>query len=346
MKLEDFNFNLPPERIAQQAVRRGDSRLMVLPKKSGAVVHTSFRDLSTWLAKGDCLVVNDSKVIPARLYALKVETGVQIELLLHRETEPGIWESLARPYRRLKPGMQLKIGEDTVTVDSLLGQGRVQVRFKSAAEGKKIIRKYGITPLPPYIRRDFRRPDKREKLDRKRYQTIFASAEGSVAAPTAGLHFSPTVLKQLEQKGVKIVPITLHVGWGTFAPLSEDSWRQKVLHSEYFCVSESTAKTINACRRKGGRIIACGTTVARTLESASEEDGWIRAGSGQTDLFIYPDYYWKQVDGLLTNFHLPKSSLFILVCAFAGVARVQEAYHEAVRQHYRFYSYGDAMLCL
>jgi S-adenosylmethionine:tRNA ribosyltransferase-isomerase len=346
MRIEDFDFHLPSERIAQQAKRRGQSRLLVLPKHQGAVEHASWRNITQWLAPGDCLVINDTRVIPARLFAVKEETKVQVELLLHQEVEPGVWEALARPTRRLKPGQELKIGTSSVVVETIGERGRVLLRFASQTVGKHIIRKYGITPLPPYIHRDSRVPCEKERKDRQRYQTIFAAHEGSVAAPTAGLHFSPGILTALKNAGIQIVPITLHVGWGTFAPLSESAWQQKKLHSENYSVPEQSVEIVRKCREQGKRVVACGTTVARTLESATTRSGHLQVGSGKTELFIVPGYRWKQVDGLLTNFHLPKSSLFMLVSALATTERLLKAYHIAIKEKYRFYSYGDAMLVI
>ncbi|MCK5242200.1 tRNA preQ1(34) S-adenosylmethionine ribosyltransferase-isomerase QueA [bacterium] len=346
MRIEDFDFHLPLERIAQKAKPRGYSRLLVLPKIQGAAIHTSFRSVSHWLKKEDCLVVNDTKVIPARLYALKVETQAQIELMLHREIEPGLWEALARPCCRLKPGMELKLGRECVRVKAIHERGQVLLRFASSAAGKRIIQKHGITPLPPYICRDFRAPNANEKKDRQRYQTLFAAKAGSVAAPTAGLHFSSKILTDLQAGGIHVVPVTLHVGWGTFAPLSKETWKQKKLHPERYSISPEAANRIRKCREQGKRVIACGTTVARTLEAATAPDGTLRSGSGETDIFITPGYRWKQVNGLLTNFHLPKSSLFMLVSALVTRERLLNAYQTAIREKYRFYSYGDAMLCI
>jgi S-adenosylmethionine:tRNA ribosyltransferase-isomerase len=339
---ETFDFHLPPESIAQQAVRRGQSRLLVLPRASGSLQHTRFNQLVDFLQPGDCLVVNDTKVLPARLWAIKEETGARIEILLHRETDPGTWEGLARPCRRLKPGMSLRIGDNFFQVLTILNKGRVLIQFASAATGKRIIREHGTTPLPPYIQRD---PGSDSPEDRQRYQTIFARQEGSVAAPTAGLHFSQSGLKGLQQRGITLAKVTLHVGWGTFAPLPEGDLTGLRLHPERYCIPEETAQAIVACRRAHGRVVACGTTVARTLESAAQGNK-VQVRSGETDLFIQPGYHWQVVDGLLTNFHLPCSSLLMLVCALAGKEKVLAAYREAVEQHYRFYSYGDAMLII
>ncbi|MEW6515813.1 MAG: tRNA preQ1(34) S-adenosylmethionine ribosyltransferase-isomerase QueA [candidate division FCPU426 bacterium] len=343
--LERFDFDLPASRIAQQAKRRGFSRLMVLPPgKDAPPVHAVFRQLPGWLAPGDCMVVNDSRVLPARLWAVKKDTGGSVELLLHREVKPAMWEALSRPYRRLKPGTELILGATVATVQELLGEGKITLSFGSPALARAAIRQVGVVPLPPYIRRSFRSPNAEERKDRRRYQTIFARTEGSVAAPTAGLHFSKPLVTELRRQGVRVAPVTLHVGWGTFAPLSEQSWQARRLHPETYAISAETAGEIAECRRRKGRVIACGTTVARTLESAAGKRGLVKAGEGRTELFIQPGHRWQVVDGLLTNFHLPRSSLLVLVCALAGPERVMAAYAEAVRREYRFYSYGDAML--
>jgi S-adenosylmethionine:tRNA ribosyltransferase-isomerase len=339
-----FDFELPAAQIAQHAVRRGSSRLLVLPAGEVSGVHSVFRDLPHWMSPGDCLVVNDSRVLPARLWATKSDTGGKVELLLHREIQPARWEALARPYRRLRPGTELSLGPAHARVEGLLGEGRITLAFASPQAARLAIRRSGTVPLPPYIRRTFRTPGPAEKQDRRRYQTIFARTEGSVAAPTAGLHFSNGMIGSLRTRGVRVVPVTLHVGWGTFTPLTEAAWASRRLHPERYQVTQETVDLIADCRRRGNRVIACGTTVARTLESASNGAGQVRAGEGETELFIQPGYRWRTVDGLLTNFHLPRSSLLVLVCALAGRERILAAYAEAVRQGYRFYSYGDAML--
>lgn len=343
MLASDFDFPLPQDLIAQQPRRRGFSRLLVLPRNGGAIAHARIRNLPSLLRPGDCLVVNDSKVLPARLHALKLETGARIEVMLHREIAGGVWEALARPCRRLKPGTRLRVGTSELELIGLDEGGRVRVRFSPPQAAFTLMRKWGEPPLPPYIDRsgvtDWRR-------DRARYQTVFAASEGSVAAPTAGLHFSPGGLRALGRRGIVVAKITLHVGWGTFAPLPEGDVSGHVLHDERFRISADAADAMLRCRRQGGRILACGTTVARALESAALPDGRVEAAEGGTRLFIRPGYAWKTVDGLLTNFHLPRSSLLMLVCAFAGRERVLRAYAEAVREKYHFYSYGDAMLLL
>jgi len=344
LRCSDFDFHLPPERIAQTAVRRGASRLLVLPRRQGPPVHSHFRDIADFLRPNDCLVVNNTRVIPARLWARKTDTQARIEILLHRELEPGDWEALARPCKRLKPGTQLRISGNLLTVVTILNQGRVRIRFSDPEAGWRVIREHGTTPLPPYIARD---PEENRAEDQRRYQTIFARADGSVAAPTAGLHFSDSVMRRLRVKGVRLAEVTLHVGWGTFSPLPEDADLEgQRLHPERFSIPAPAAEAVEACRKAGGRVIACGTTAARALESAATAARRVRPGDNETDLFIQPGYAWKAVDGLVTNFHLPRSSLLILVCSLAGKERVLAAYQEAVDAGYRFYSYGDAMLIL
>ncbi|MBN1596137.1 tRNA preQ1(34) S-adenosylmethionine ribosyltransferase-isomerase QueA [candidate division FCPU426 bacterium] len=346
MKMDDFDFHLPPGYIAQTALPRGASRLMVWQGEKDPVQHDCFRNIEQWLQPKDCLVVNNSRVIPARLFGYKKHTHARIELLLHREIEPGRWEALARPAKRLQPGVMLIIGGEEILVEKVGERGGIMMRFASAKAGWRIIWRFGITPLPPYIHRNFRQPTPQESIDRRRYQTVFASHDGSVAAPTAGLHFSRILLQRLKKKGIRVVPVTLHVGWGTFAPVTPEAWSNHKLHAERYVIPAGTVKAVQECRRKGGRVIACGTTTARALEAASHPREGLTAGPGVTELFIRPGYCWKQVDGLLTNFHLPRSSLFMLVCAFAGTANIKHAYHEAVKHGYRFYSYGDAMLCV
>jgi len=340
----DFSFELPAELIAQNPSRRGHSRLLVVPKDfEKPLRHRGIRDLPGFLEPGDCLVVNDSKVIPARLHGIKTGTGAQMEMLLHRELLPAQWEALVRPYRRVAVGTEIQVGGRSVRVAELLGAGRVLLDFGTPRAAKWIIQHCGEPPLPPYIRREAAHD---WKTDRRRYQTVFASEPGSVAAPTAGLHFSPGLLRSLAKGGVRVLPVTLHVGWGTFLPLPEGDLAGAALHSERYSVSLETAAALAGARRLRKRIIAVGTTAARTLESAADANGEVRAGSGETKIFIQPGYVWKALDGLLTNFHLPESSLLMLVCAWGGTARVLAAYREAVQQKYHFYSYGDAMLLL
>ncbi len=340
---QDFTFELPPERIAQTPRRRGTSRLLVLPKSEGPIRHGNIRDVVQWLNPGDCLVVNDTKVIPARLHVLKPSTGAKIEVLLHREQSAGQWDALVRPYKRVHAGTVLAIGDTEFKVVELRGEGRVVVDFGSRRALKHVLKLYGEPPLPPYIQR---RGDVKWAHDRRRYQTVFASAPGSVAAPTAGLHFSEGLLKDLRHHGVRIHTVTLHVGWGTFSPLPEGDVSGVNLHPEYYHIPEETVAAIAQSKKEHKRVVACGTTVTRALESAADKDGILHPGSGETRIFIYPGYRWKVIDGLLTNFHLSGTSLLMLVCALAGKGRVLDAYQEAITQKYNFYSYGDAMLLL
>jgi S-adenosylmethionine:tRNA ribosyltransferase-isomerase len=343
IKASEFDYALPPELIAQQPRARGRSRLLVLTRATGQITHANIRDLPEFLKPGDCLVVNDSKVLPARLRLQKVETGARVEVLLHREAGDGLWEALARPYRRLRVGTRLRIGTSECEVAHMDGAGRIRIRFASARAGRAAMRRHGEPPLPPYI---IRPAGVNWRRDRARYQTIFAAREGSVAAPTAGLHFSPSLLAAAARRGIRTTKITLHVGWGTFAPLPEGDLSAHTLHHEYFSLGPEAADRINSSRRQGGRVVACGTTVARTLESAVRPDGSLDPAAGETSLFIRPGYRWRGVDALLTNFHLPRSSLLMLVCAFAGRDAVLGAYAAAIREKYHFYSYGDAMLLL
>ncbi|SMB98855.1 S-adenosylmethionine--tRNA ribosyltransferase-isomerase [Thermanaeromonas toyohensis ToBE] len=341
MRVEDFDYYLPPELIAQHPVEPRDaSRLLVLHRKAGMLEHRRFYELPLYLKPGDILVLNDTRVIPARLLGKKAETGGQVELLLLRPLRRDCWEALVRPGRRIPPGTELLFGQGELRAKVLerTPQGGRLVEFKYEGEWEEILGRLGEVPLPPYIK---------EKLpDPERYQTVYASRPGSVAAPTAGLHFTPRLLKELKEKGVKIVYILLHVGLGTFRPVKEEVVEKHRMHAEYFCVDPEAARTINEARRQGGRVIAVGTTVVRTLETAATPEGEIKPREGLTELFIYPGYRFKAVDGLITNFHLPRSTLLMLVCAFAGRERVLEAYQVAIKERYRFYSFGDAMLIL
>lgn len=339
----DFDYSLPSELIAQQARRRGASRLLVLDRASGEVKHTRIADLVRLLKPGDCLVVNDSKVIPARLRAVKADTGAKVELLLCEDLGGGIWQALVKPYRRVKAGTLLRIGRTACAVVGREGAGRVTVRFASARAARVVLARSGEPPLPPYIRRPAGTDLQR---DLARYQTVYAATPGSVAAPTAGLHFTRGLLAALRRRGVRLARVTLHVGPGTFVPLPDGSLDGHVLHAERYRLSPREAARIERCRNRGGRIVACGTTTARVLETAAGPDGRLRPGAGKTALFIRPGHRWRAVDALLTNFHLPRSSLLVLVCAFAGRERVLDAYARAVHARYHFYSYGDAMLLL
>ena len=342
MNLKDFDYTLPAGLIAQEpAARRDQSRLMVLSAGTDSLCHRKFSDLPEFLDSNDLLVVNDTKVFPARLIGKKERSGGEVELFLLRSRKNGTWEALSRPARRLKKGTVVIFGDGLIRAEILEKgeKGRVQINLESEIPLKDAIDKAGKTPLPPYIKRE------PVENDRERYQTVYAKERGSVAAPTAGLHFSPGVLNKLASSGIARASVTLHVGLGTFRPLSDEEAHQSRLHSEYCIVPASTVRMVKACREKGGRVFTVGTTTARALETASAQ-GEISPFEGWTDIFIKPPYSFRSVDCLLTNFHLPRSSLLLLVCAFAGKERILTAYSEAVKERYRFYSYGDAMLLI
>ena len=337
MRADDFDYQLPKGLIAQHPVEpRDHARLMVLHRGSGTLEHRRFYELPGYLREGDVLVVNESKVFPARLLGRR-SSGGKVELLLLRRLEGDLWEALARPGRRVRPGEKLYFGEGvTGEVVERTEDGKRVVKFSGDLEA---LRRLGQVPLPPYIRR----PPIPE--DEERYQTVYAKVEGSVAAPTAGLHFTEELLGKLREEGVRIVPVVLHVGPGTFRPV-EGEVSEHRMEPEYYEVTSEAADAINEARVRGGRVVAVGTTSVRVLETVADEEGRVRPGRGLTELFIYPPYRFKAVDVLITNFHLPRSTLLMLVAAFAGRERVLEAYGEAVRLGYRFYSYGDAMLIL
>lgn len=338
MNINDFDFYLPEELIAQVPLEdRTASRLMVLDKETGEVSHRSFKDIVSFLRKGDCLVLNDTKVLPARLIGEKEGTGAAIELLLLKQLEGDRWETLVKPAKRLKIGTTVIFGDGRLrAVCSGIGdQGSRIMEFSYEGIFYELLDQLGDMPLPPYIK---------EKLDdRDRYQTVFAKERGSAAAPTAGLHFTEELLDQLRDAGVTIAFITLHVGLGTFRPVSVDSIEDHDMHSEYYHISNETAQTLNEVRQSGGRIITVGTTSTRTLETIADDQGHFNESSGWTNIFIYPGYTFKAVDALITNFHLPKSTLIMLVSAMAGTSETLAAYHEAVKERYRFFSFGDAM---
>ena len=340
MKLSDFDYNLPKELIAKFPIEpRDSSRLMVLNRKTGEIEHKVFRDIVNYLQEGDVLVLNDSKVIPARLFG-RLPSGAKVELLLVRQVKPDVWEVMARPARKLKPGREIEIDRELVgKVVGCVGSGRRLVEFKTLSEKSFMEKLYevGHVPLPPYIERE----DVEE--DRERYQTVFAREEGSVAAPTAGLHFTERLLEEIEKRGVIVKKITLHVGPGTFKPVKSENIEEHQMDYENYSIPQGTAEAINRAKREGRRVIAVGTTVVRTLESAADEEGLVRSGEGSTNLFIYPGYKFKVIDALITNFHLPRSTLLMLVSAFAGRERILDAYREAIKKGYRFYSFGDAM---
>jgi S-adenosylmethionine:tRNA ribosyltransferase-isomerase len=338
LNASDFAYDLPPELIAQEPLpERGASRLLVLDRASGAVSHRRFGDLVELVAPDDVLVLNASRVIPARLHGVR-ERGAPAELLLVRELEDGAWTALGHPGGKLKPGRRVRFGPDSeVEILEVLGGGLRRVRFVGSLDARATLSRYGEVPLPPYIHRP------PTAADRERYQTVFAEHDGSVAAPTAGLHFTPALLDALREQGTAIVTLDLHVGPGTFKPVEVEDLSRHPMHEEVYVVGETAARTINERRTAGGRVWAVGTTVVRTLETVADAAGRIRAGAGETSLFIHPPYTFRAVDELITNFHLPRSTLLMLVCAFGGFEAVMRAYVEAVRERYRFYSYGDAM---
>ena len=343
MKVADFDYVLPADRIAQvPAERRDQARLLVLHRQTGELEHRVFAELPEYLHPGDCLVVNDTRVIPARLVGRR-PTGGRVELLLLRPVGERSWEALAKPGRRARPGTIVEFGggELTATVTQALPDGVRLVRLAYEGDLADVLERFGRTPLPPYIKRDADRPE-----DRERYQTVYARADGAVAAPTAGLHFTDELLARIRQRGVEVAGVTLHVGLGTFQPVIVPVVEEHRLHGEAFSVGPAAAAAINARRAAGGRVVAVGTTSVRVLETVAQPDGRVVPGSGVTDVFIYPGYHFRAVDVLVTNFHLPRSTLLMLVSAFAGRERVLSAYAEAIREGYRFYSYGDAMLII
>ena len=341
MDVKDFYFDLPQELIAQDPLEdRASSRLLVLDKHTGEITHKGFRDILEYLKPGDCLVINDTKVIPARLFGVKEDTGAKIEILLLKRRENDIWETLVKPGKKAKPGTRIVFGEGllTGTVLETVEEGNRLIQFSYEGIFEEILDQLGQMPLPPYITHQLK--------DKNRYQTVYAKHEGSAAAPTAGLHFTKELLKQVEDMGVKIAHVTLHVGLGTFRPVKVEHVQDHHMHSEFYVVEESEAKKVNDTKEAGGRVICVGTTSCRTVESAADENGRLKAGTGWTDIFIYPGYQFKILDGLITNFHLPESTLVMLVSALAGREHILAAYEEAIRERYRFFSFGDAMLIL
>ncbi len=343
--LADYDYDLPPGRIARYpAAERDDSRLLVVSRTGGGIRHDRFRDLPRWVAPGDLLVLNESRVLPARLLGVK-PTGAPSEILLLRpaaeEKDPRLWEALVRPGGKLKPGREVVVSPELTVqiVDSAPGGGRI-VRLVTALEPREAMERFGHVPLPPYLDRED------EPLDRERYQTVYARVPGSVAAPTAGLHFTTELLKSLEAKGVRVSRLHLHVGVGTFRPVETERPEEHTMHVEAFAIPEETAAAVRGVREAGGRVWAVGSTVVRALESAATQGKEVRAGRGETDLFIRPGFGFRVVDALITNFHLPRSTLLMLVAAFTGYQRTMEAYREAIAAGYRFYSYGDAMAVL
>ncbi|MCC2231935.1 tRNA preQ1(34) S-adenosylmethionine ribosyltransferase-isomerase QueA [Lachnospiraceae bacterium CLA-AA-H215] len=338
MNVSDFDYELPEELIAQDPIEdRSSSRLLMLDKKTGAIEHHIFRDIIDALNPGDCLVINNTRVIPARLLGVKEDTGAAIEVLLLKRRDNDIWETLVKPGKKMKLGAVVSFGDGTLkgTVVDVVEEGNRLIQFSYEGIFEEILDQLGQMPLPPYITHRLE--------DKSRYQTVYAKYDGSAAAPTAGLHFTKELLAAIREKGINIAEVTLHVGLGTFRPVKADVVEEHHMHSEYYSVNPETADLINTTRKNGGRIIAVGTTSCRTLESASTPDGVLHAGDGWTEIFIYPGYQFHVVDALITNFHLPKSTLMMLVSALAGRDHIMNAYAEAVKDRYRFFSFGDAM---
>ena len=339
MRTADFYYDLPEELIAQDPLLdRSSSRLMHLDKKTGEIQHTDFKHIVKYLKPGDCLVINDTRVIPARLYGSKIGTDAGIEILLLKRKENNIWETLVKPGKKAKPGTKISFGDGLLIgeVLDIVEEGNRLIQFTYDGIFEEILDQLGEMPLPPYITHKLQ--------DKERYQTVYAKNEGSAAAPTAGLHFTKELLQQIQDMGVNIAHVTLHVGLGTFRPVKVDDVENHHMHSEFYVVEEDQAKLINDTKKNGGRVISVGTTSCRTLESATDENGILQAKSGWTEIFIYPGYQFKVLDCLITNFHLPESTLIMLVSALAGREHVLAAYQEAVEKQYRFFSFGDAML--
>lgn len=339
MKRQDFYYELPEELIAQDPLKdRSSSRLLVLDKESGAVSHHVFKEITDYLHEGDCLVINDTKVIPARLIGSKVGTEGKIEILLLKRKENNVWETLVKPGKKAKIGTKISFGEGLLIgeVVDIVDEGNRLIQFTYEGIFEEILDRLGQMPLPPYITHQLE--------DKNRYQTVYATHTGSAAAPTAGLHFTPELLDEIEQKGIEIARVTLHVGLGTFRPVKVEEITEHHMHSEFFQIDEEAARKINYAKDSGKRVICVGTTSCRTIESAADETGRLKACSGWTEIFIYPGYQFKILDCLITNFHLPESTLIMLVSALAGREHVLAAYEEAVKERYRFFSFGDAML--
>ena len=338
MDVKDFYYDLPQELIAQDPLEdRSSSRLMVLDKITGEVEHRHFKDITEYLRPGDCLVINNTKVIPARLYGVKEGTEAKIEILLLKRKENDVWETLVKPGKKCKIGTRINFGEGLLTgeVIDIVEEGNRLIQFHYEGIFEEILDQLGQMPLPPYITHQLE--------DKNRYQTVYAKHTGSAAAPTAGLHFTPELLKQIEEKGIDIARVTLHVGLGTFRPVKVDDILEHHMHSEFYHIDAEAAEKINRAKDNGGRVICVGTTSCRTVESAADENGRLRECSGWTEIFIYPGYKFKILDALITNFHLPESTLIMLVSALAGREHVLHAYQEAIQKRYRFFSFGDAM---
>ena len=339
LKTSDYFYQLPPELIAQDPLEdRSSSRLMVLDQKTGAVSHHVFREIPSFLRPGDCLVLNNTRVIPARLMGVREETGGAVEVLLLKRRTGDVWECLVKPGKKARPGTRLAFGDGLLhaQVEDVVEDGNRLIRFFYDGIWEEVLDRLGEMPLPPYITHKLQ--------DKNRYQTVYARFDGSAAAPTAGLHFTPELLDQIQDMGVELAYVTLHVGLGTFRPVKVENVKEHHMHSEYYQVSTEAAEKINRTKKNGGRVICVGTTSCRTVESAADENGQVEAGCGDTDIFIYPGYRFKVLDALITNFHLPESTLVMLVSALAGREHVLAAYEEAVKERYRFFSFGDAML--
>lgn len=339
IKKSDFYFELPPELIAQDPLEdRSASRLLVLDRASGRTEHHIFREITDYLRPGDCLVLNNTKVLPARLMGVREDTGAAVEVLLLKRRENDVWETLVKPGKKMRPGARVSFGDGLLRAEVLeiAEEGNRLVRFFYEGIFEEVLDRLGEMPLPPYITHKLQ--------DKNRYQTVYAKYDGSAAAPTAGLHFTRELLAQIEEKGVEIAYVTLHVGLGTFRPVKAENILEHHMHSEHYEVTEEAAGKINRAKASGHRVICVGTTSCRTLESAAKEDGTLEACCGDTEIFIYPGYRFKVLDCLLTNFHLPESTLVMLVAALAGRENVLRAYEEAIRERYRFFSFGDAML--
>lgn len=337
MNVSDFYYDLPEELIAQTPIeKRDESRLMVLNREDQSIEHKKFKDIIDYLEPGDCLVRNNTKVIPARLYGKKA-TGAKIEFLLLNQIEGDIWESIVRPGHKLKPGTEVEFGDGLLkaTVLDIMPGGTRKVEFKYEGIFNEILDKIGLMPLPPYIHESLK--------DKDRYQTVYARYEGSAAAPTAGLHFTPELFEKLKQKGVEVANVTLHVGIGTFRPVKVENVEEHHMHSEHYYIKQEDVEKINSAKKNGKKVIGIGTTSCRVLETIADEDGMVKPTEGDTQIFIYPGYKFKCLDGLITNFHLPESTLIMLVSALAGKEYIMRAYNEAVKERYRFFSFGDAM---
>ena len=341
MKTSDFYYDLPEELIAQDPLEdRSGSRLLVMDKETGKTEHHIFKEIIEYLHPGDCLVINDTKVIPARLIGEREGTGAKIEVLLLKRKENDVWETLVKPGKKMKIGAKVSFGGGLLTgeVIDVVEEGNRLIQFSYAGIFEEILDQLGQMPLPPYITHQLK--------DRDRYNTVYAAHEGSAAAPTAGLHFTPELLAEIRKKGIDIAAVTLHVGLGTFRPVKVEDVNDHHMHSEFYQIDEEAAEKINRAHDGGGRVICVGTTSCRTIESAADENGHLKACSGWTEIFIYPGYQFKVLDGLITNFHLPESTLIMLVSALAGREHVLAAYEEAVKERYRFFSFGDAMLLI